>query len=124
IAFNIASAAAGTYQLTVADQQFGDINQDPVSPSGTVNGSMEVLGPDADFTPNGGLFSIGPVQSGVGPDPSANIVVDNVGGTGTTLNWQCLESGDASNAFSYSGGTTGVLPENAGTQQFSVICDS
>jgi len=97
IAFDISSAAINVYPLTVTNQQFGDIGEQPVPPSGTVNGQVEVTsGPQPSFSsvPAPGVINLGPVNQGAAA-PTQNISISNNGQATSTLTGTCaMGAGD------------------------------
>lgn len=96
------------------------VDIDPL-PTAT-NGSFTVLaGPQPAF----GVTPASVTQSGaINTTISSNVVISNTGAAGSTLNYSCTETADASNKFTISGDITNVnLAQNA-TATVAVACDS
>src|SRR5690606_10122661 len=109
IAFDVSAAAINVYPLTVTNQQFGDIGEQSVPPSGTVSGQIEITaGPQPAFssnpTPASGVTVPSVIQNAT--DTFANVVISNSGDASSTLTGSCSETSDPDGVFSLSGDTS------------------
>lgn len=125
IAFDISSAGPGNYDLTVSDELYGDIEENPVAPDGTVNGAITVEGAAAAYTsaPPPGALNVGSVQQ-FGTNPAVNVLITNSGAGGSTLTGTCSETSDPSDVFTVSGTTAFEVLQGDPGDTVTVTCDS
>jgi hypothetical protein len=121
VEFDISAAAVGTYPLAVADEQYGDIDENPIPPAGTVDGQIVVLGPEYTSDPVPGAIDLGSVQTG-GTNPSQIVTITNTGGDGTGLDVTCVEAPDTT-AFIIGNGSVADLAKDA-SHEVTVSCNA
>jgi len=122
IVFTLTSAQVGdVYALTVAGEIYTDASGD-VLPDGTTDGEIKVVGAAYESNPPPGPIDLGSVIMN-DLDPTANVVIDNIGATGTSLDGECTITTN-STVFSVDSGSPFMVPEAGPNATVIVSCDS
>ena len=126
IDFDISSAAEATYPLTVSAELYFDAAVNPVLPTATTNGEVNVTTgptPDIGVDPTDLTGFASPVQ-GFGAPPTADLVITNTGDATTTLTGSCsLTGGGPGITVAPTGALTLGLAQNADTT-VTFSCDN
>jgi hypothetical protein len=117
-----------TYPLTLAGELYANAANQPLAPSGSSDGSIEILPPPEPAFLSSPIAAAGVTVPAVvqnATDTSANVVISNPGDPGSTLTGECTETDDADSVFSLSGNTSfSVLQSGGDTDTVTVTCDS
>jgi len=125
IDFDTSTAAVGTYPLNVSQQIFSDSNEGSVTPSGTTDGQIEIIGtPTYGSTPApGNAIDLGAVVQD-DTDPTKNLDIDNIGDANTTLTGSCVLGGANLGTFSLTPDSSFSILKGSGPDQTTITCDS
>jgi len=129
IDFTIAPGATvpSTLALTVSGELYGDSGGAPVAPSGTVDGSIDVVaGPQPDYSSAPVAGTTLALNGNVGgANPTSSVAISNVGPVGApNLTGTCSLSGGDAASFSITTAAAINVAQGAAAQTMTVDCDA
>ena len=125
IDFDVSSAAADIYDLTVSDEVYGDTNSQPVASGGSTDGQITITG-FATYGSNpaaGTAIDFGSVTQG-DTDPTETLDIDNIGDANTTLMGSCTLGGANPGTFSLTPNNSFLILQGSGPDTTTITCDS